>query len=59
MDLSPFPYFLFSVPEVSCHFPSDSNVDSGGDLAVLVVFSSLVPFLIVVRPYRTVVFHLV
>ena len=59
MDLSPFPYFLFSVPEVSCRFPSDSDVDSGGDLAVLVVFSSLVPPLIVVRPYRTVVFHLV
>ena len=59
MDLSLFPYILFAVPEVSYRCRTDSDVDSGSDPAVLVVFSPLVPLLIAVRPLQTVVFHLV
>ena len=59
MDLSPFPYILFVVPEVSYRCRTDSDVDSGSDPAVLVVFSPLVPLLIAVWPLQTVVFHLV
>ena len=40
MDLSLFPYFLFAVPEVSYRWRTEYEVDSDGDTAVLVVFSS-------------------